>query len=97
MSYFNTKMFYKNLAIKVNDGTKLFVNSKMLSESSPVFAKEICDIFPDENGELVVELPWTDMDELLLFLTFLLTPRSSADLEVQLMQLNHCDGVLGNY
>lgn len=75
MSDFNTKTFYKNLTIKVNDGTKLYVNSQILSESSPVFAKKLSEVVPEDDGELIMELPWTNMDELLLFLKFLQAPR----------------------
>ena len=75
MSDFNTKTFFTDLTIKVNDGTKLYVNSHLLSESSPVFAKRLKEIVPKEDEEKVMVLPWTNMDELLLFLTFLQKPR----------------------
>ena len=74
-SDFNTKTFFTDLTIKVNNGTKLYVNSHLLSESSPVFAKRLKEIVPNEDEEKVMVLPWTNMDELLLFLTFLQKPR----------------------
>ena len=75
MSDFNTKTFFTDLTIKVNDGTKLYVNSHLLSENSPVFAKRLKKIVPNEDEEKVMVLPWTNMDELMLFLTFLQKPR----------------------
>ena len=80
---FSTKTFFTDLAIKVdNSDTRLYVNSFVLSESSPVFAKRLEQIntLTKSNAEphkdKVLELPWMDLEEFLLLLTFLYKNRS---------------------
>ncbi|XP_066911876.1 uncharacterized protein [Clytia hemisphaerica] len=69
-SDFEEKKFGTDVTIIVS-GTKLYVSSHILIKSSPVFKRRLENL---GDKELILELPWKNIKEVLLFLTFLTKP-----------------------
>eukprot|EP00111_Clytia_hemisphaerica_P015762 TCONS_00046536-protein len=69
-SDFEEKRFGADVTIIVSD-TKLYVNSQILMDNSPVFKRRLENL---GDKELVLELPWKNTKEVVLFFTFLTKP-----------------------
>ena len=69
-SDFEEKKNSTDVTLIVND-TKLYVNYHALAEGSPVFKRRLESL---GDKDLVLELPWKNIKEVLLFLTFLTKP-----------------------
>ncbi|XP_066914081.1 uncharacterized protein [Clytia hemisphaerica] len=74
-------------AILIAEDVKLYVDSFVLSEASPVFEEMLETASRDVNGKKILELPGKCFDQVVQFLTFLKKPTMIREEKVDMLSL----------